>query len=373
MKNIICLCLLFVSWMFVSCSQKAPDGKESLVCLDFEKNMEFKSPGNLNPHELKIVRLDENVADFDSDNSRIIDVAGDTIFMLNNDFNPTRILMFSLSSGKFLGDINHQGEGSGEYRFIFGAFVDAVNQTILIPDIDRPYVYEYSLKTDSLVSTHNRPDIILSLQPTGNIKTGINFGEPKEEGLNILQCNSKFEVSDSLILKGVQVIPFMTVWAQSGTNGIIFDRDTLSAIGSERLIPVAALSLGKYKLEEEKARKAIEGLIYSDEPDSVYLKRLNNYIVPRAFRFTDENILVTYVYEDNNYSDLYDIKSGEILNRFESEKDFNGSCTVVLEKAGVGTVKVEKLFPKDNIWYGVSHTDGMSDRPNGVSIVKFRI
>lgn len=373
MKNIICLSLLLVSSMFVSCSQKATDSKDALVCLDLEKNMGFKNSENLNPGDLKIVRLDGSVSDFDLNNSRIFDVAGDTIFMLNNDFIPTRVLMFSLSTGKYLGDINHQGEGEGEYRFIYGAFVDSMQQTILIPDIDRPYVYEYSLLTDSLVNTYDRPDLALRLQPIGNVRAGINFGDPKEEGLNIIQCNSKFEISDSLPLKGVHVIPFTTIWAQSGVNGILFDKDTLSVIDRGHLTPVVSVNFGEYKLKEEKAREIYEGLVYTSEPDSEYLKCLNNFIIIRDFQFTDDNILVTYIYGDYNYSDLYNIHTGEILNRFECEKDFNGACILVLENEDEGAMTIEKFFTKDNIWYGVSHPAGMPESTNEIRIVKFKI
>lgn len=373
MKNFTYLSILIVCGILISCGQKATDSKDTLVCLDFEKNIAFKNSENLRPRNLKIVPLDGYDSDVDLSNSRILDVAGDTIFMLNNDFIPTRILMFSLSTGKYFGEINHQGEGQGEYRFIFGAFVDSMKQTVLIPDIDRPFVYEYSLPCDSLINTYGRPELTLRLQPIGNIETGINFGEPKEDGLNIIQCDSKFEILDSLLMKRMQVIPFTTIWAQSGTNGIIFDRDTLSVIGREHLTPVVSVNLGKYKLNEEKARETMEGLIYSDEPDAIYLKRLNEYIIITEFQFTDDNILVTYNYGDNNYSDLYDIHSGEILNRFEGEKDFNAPGRIVLENEGVGSVIIEKLFTKDNIWYGVSHTPGISDSTNKINIVKFRI
>ena len=373
MRNLIYLCILFVSAIFSSCSQKAADSKESLVWLDLEKNLSFKNSKNLNPEDLKIIQLERCDSDLDLNKTRILDIAGDTIFLLNNDFIPTKILMFSLQNGKYLGDINHQGEGQGEYRLIFGAFVNSKQQNVLIPDIDRPVAYEYSLNSDSLINTYHRPDITLRLQPIGNIKECINLGEPKEEGLSILQCNSKFEVLDSLLLKGVRVIPFTTIWAQSGTNGIIFDRDTLSIIDRVHLTPVVAVNLGKYKLKEEKAIETIEGMIYSDEPDSEYLKRLNNYIIIKDFQFTEDNILVTSIYGDNNYSDLYNIHTGEILNRFESEKDFNSSGKIVIANQEGASLTVEKLFTKDNIWYGISNIKGISESTNDISIIKFRI
>ena len=373
MKNIIYLCFLFVSAIFSSCSQNAADSKESLVCLDLEKNIGFKNSKNLNPEDLKIIPLERCDSNLDINKFRILDIVGDTIFLMNNDFIPTKILMFSLQTGKYLGDINHQGEGQGEYRFIYNAFVDEKKQTVLIPDIDRPFVYEYSLISDSLVNTFNRPDITLRIQPIGNIKTGINLGVPKEEGLAILQCNSNFEVLDSLFLKGVQGYPFITLWAQSGTHGIIFDGDTLSIIGKEQLTPMVTLNLGKYKLKEKEARETYEGMIDSEEPDSTYLKRLNNYIIVRDFQFTDDNILVTSIYGDNNYSDLYNTHTGVIQNRFESKKDFNGSCRIILENEDGSLLTVEKLFTKDNIWYGVSNSSVTSETINEINIVKFKI
>ena len=343
------------------------------MCLDVEKNIVFKNIQNLKPQGLNIIQLERCDSDLDLKKTRILDIAGDTIFILNNDFIPTRILMFSLQTGKYIGDINHQGDKQGEYRFIFGAFVDAMKQTIIIPDIDRPLAYEYSLISDSLKNTYERPEITLRLQPIGNVKTDINLGEPKEEGLNILQCDTKFEVIDSLLLKGKKVIPFMTIWTQSGMDAIIFDSDTLSIIGKEHLNPIVNLNLGRYKLKEKEAREIYEGMIYSDQPDSEYLKPLNNYIIVREFQFTEDNILVTSTYGDSNYSDLYNIHSGQIMNRFESEKDFNGPSRVVLDNEEGIPMIVEKLFTKDNIWYGFSNTSGMSEQRNEISIVKFKI
>ena len=371
MKIFIYLCILFVSGVFISCSQKATDSKSALICLELEKNIGFKNSENLNPDDLKIIQLER--CDFDFNKSRILDIAGDTIFMLNNDFMPTQILMFSIQTGKYLGKVNHQGEGQGEYRFIFGAFVDSRKQTVLIPDIDKPFVYEYSLISDSLIKTYDRPGLRLRLQPIGNIKTGINLGEPKEEGLNILQCNSKFEVLDSLLLKGMQGTPFITIWAQSGVDGIIFEQDTLSIIDRKHLTPIVAVNLGKYRLKEEKARETYEGLISSDEPDSEYLKRLHKYIIVKDFHFTDDKILVTSIYGDTNYSDLYNIHTGEILNRFESEKDFNATGKIVLENENGSPLTVVKLFTKDNTWFGLSYSPEIPESNNEISLIKFRL
>ena len=373
MKNLTSLCLLFISGLFISCSQKADDSNTTLKCLDLEKNLSFKNSKNLNPEDLKIIQLERCDSDLDLNKPRILDISGDTIFLLDNDFIPTKILMFSLQDGKYLGEINHQGEGQGEYRFIFGAFVNSKKQTVLIPDIDRPVAYEYSLNSDSLVNTYDRPELNLRLRPIGNVNSGINFGEPKEEGLNILQCNSKFEVLDSLFLKGVQIFPFINLWTQSGTDGIIFDSDTLYIVGKERLMPVVTLHLGKYKLKEKEAGEIYQGMIYSDEPDSEYLKRLNNYIIIKDFQFTQDKILVTSIYGDSNYSDLYNIDTGEILNRFESEKDFNSSGKIVIANQEGAFLTVEKLFTKDNIWYGISNTKGISEATNEISIIKFRM
>ena len=373
MKNLIYLCLLFINCIFISCSQKIEDSNKPLKCLDLEKNIGFVNSKKLIPDDLKIIQLESCDSDFDLNKSRILDITGDTVFLLNNDFIPTKILMFSLQSGKYLGEINHQGEGMGEYRFLFGAFIDSKTQSVLIPDVDRPFVYDYSLLSDSLIHTYERPELTLRLQPIGNVNNGINLGEPKEEGLNILQCNAKFEVTDSLLLKEVQIIPFTTLWAQSGTHGIIFKNDTLSIIGKEHLTPVVRLNLGKYKLKVKEAKEIYEGMIYSDEPDSEYLKRLTNYIIVKDFQFTDDNILVTSIYGETNYSDLYNIHTGEILNRFESEKDFNGSGRLTMENNEGKILIVEKLFTKDNVWFGVSDSQGLSESTNEISIIKFRM
>ena len=343
----LCFCILFLS-----CNTKVSYESGDVIDLDLEKNLVFSNKGYLKPQDLRMILLDDKNPDSFFSNAGILDVVGDTILLLDNDFIPTKILMFNLKDGNYLGQINHQGEGPGEYRLIFGAFADASQQSVLIPDIDRPYVYNYSLKNDSLLQVYERENIMLRLQPIGNVKTSINIGEINNEGLKIIQYNSKFEKIDSILLKGFQGVPFITMWAQSGINGIIFKEDTISVIDRGQLRPMVSLNMGKYELKEKEAVETLERMIESSEPDSELLKNLSNYIILKDVQFTDENILLTYDFDNKKYSDLYDLRNGKILNRFEGDKTTPN--IIFLDLADGHTLKAERIFTKGNVWYGIA-------------------
>lgn len=46
---------------------------------------------------------------------------------------------------------------------------------------------------------------------------------------------------------------------------------------------------------------------------------------------------------------------------------------IVIENQEGISLTVEKLFTKDNIWYGISNTKGISESTNDISIIKFRM
>ena len=350
------LCLLCISYVLMSCDKQTNEDIDEAIVLNIEKNVGFKKRDYLKPHDLKIIPLDENNPDSFFKDGKILDVAGDTILLYDHDSFPTRILMFSLSDGHYLGEINHQGEGPGEYRFIFGAFVNPKTQSVIIPDIDKPSVYEYSLKNDSLIKTYERPDLTLRMPPIGNIEKGINIGTPEEGGLNIFQLNYEFKLTDSIVVEDFHIRPFISLWTQSGRNGIIFNDDILYEIKPGNLSPVVSLNTGKYKLDDKKAKEIFEAMIYSDKPDAESLKHLDNYMIFRDFQLTEDNILVTYAFDGKNYSDLYDLQSGDILYRIESETDLNTPNKIVLEYSEnpySQYLTAERLFTKDNTWYGI--------------------
>lgn len=353
LKKPVITVLYFLSTILISCNTKISDESPLITNYNLAEDIGFENQENLKPTELKITQLDETNPESFFKNARILDVVGDTILLLEDDFIPTRIIMFDTQNGTYLGQIKHQGEGPGEYRFIHAAFVDALQQSVIIPDIDRPYMYNYSLKNDSLLNIYDRPDVSLRLQPIGNINTGISIGESLETGLKILQFDSEFEKTDSIFIEGFQGSLLTTIWSQSGLNGILLASDTLFVIERGQLNPEAFLNMGNHKLTEKDARETMAKMTMSADSDDNLFKLLSNYIIIRDLQFTKNHILITYIFDEKKQSDLYETHTGKILNRFECEI-FNEPNKLILELEDGNTLTVGRLFTKDDVWYGIA-------------------
>lgn len=353
----------------ISCKREKTDGIIAVPDINLTKNISIGSSNAMDVNNLLSTQLSGSSDEEFFQNASIIDVVGDTIILLENTPTSSRLIMFNLQDGKYLGQVNHRGQGPGEYRRIIGAFVNDSNATVLIPNFDTPSVYEYSLANDSLLSIFEREQVMTMMPPVGGVESCINIALPSPDGLSILQYNSQYQRIDSISLLGVECGNFITVWDNAGNNAVFMNADTLFTLAPGELRKLAILSRGDKALTPQKDEE-ITMAIMSGEDE---IELLKPYILVRNVQYTLGKILITTMTNGEKHSDLYNLSDGKMLYHTSYDELSIPSMIIVKDKTGKSQ-KVERLFAKNGRWYGfLNEDDNTSSDDRNDTIISFEI
>lgn len=306
--------------------------------------------------------------------ANIIDVVGDTVILLEDTPQVSRLIMYNITNGEYLGQMNHRGQGPGEYNTILGAFVDRAKQSVMLPDFNSSSVNVYSLVNDSLENIINREYIPTVAEPIGSIESGINVAVPNEDGLHIMQYDGNYVLSDSIHIPGFQAGNFSMLWANAGSNAMVAIVDTVYEILPGRLNQVAIVDRGNYSITPEVDEKIIRQIIESSEPDTEILKP---YLLIRNIQYTDDKFLVTTMHDAKKYSDLYDMTTGNLIYR-NTYSSLEKPSYIVIENADKKLLHVENLFAKNGTWYGIiseellPEAEDLDIKNTNCALVRFR-
>lgn len=362
------------SVLATSCSTDGAASYETpVINLAANRNTETSTP--LKVADLNYTQLSSDSTAAFFSKAKILDIVGDTAVLLEDNFQTSRLLMFNLNDGKYLGEINHMGQGPGEYRRIFSAFVDRKNKSVVVPDFDRPVVNRYSLTDGSLISTTEREPIMMQIEPTGSAETCINVAVPGSDGLTIRQYNGNFAPTDSIDLPGFNGGNFSTLWANAGDQGILMVADTLYAVAPSSLQPVAVLSRGEYTITPETDQEIMMRIMSSGESE---LEILKPYMLVRDIQMTGGKLLATTMHNGVKNSDIYDLSDGRLIyrNRYE---ELQKPSSVTVQSPDNHTIIADQLFGKDGVWYGIvseENTEASADAAPGstnCAIVSFKL
>ena len=347
---------LVISCVSISCNSEKSDYTGSVPHINLHENVNVSSSDALTVSNLAITRLagDHDEAFFKD--ASIIDVLGDTVILLENTPNASRLIMFDIQNGDYLGEVNHRGQGPGEYRMILGAFVNDNDASVLIPNFDTQYVYKYSLANDSLLSIIDREEVITMLPPIGGTESCINMAMMSPDDLMIRQYDSDYNFIDSVLVPGFRGGNFNTLWDNAGNNGVFMMADTLYTLVPGELRPLAILSRGDYALTPEKDEEISMNVIMNGGDE---LELLKPFILARNVQFTDGKMLLTTMTNGVKHSDLYDCSTGGMLYRSEYDSLSKSSFMVVKDDSG-NSFEVEGIFAKDGKWFGFLNRDGMN-------------
>lgn len=364
---ILLMLVLFCSTV-ISCIRSSSDSAGSIPSIDLKKSVGVGSSDALSVNNLTRTQLAGDADEAFFQNASIIDVVGDTVVLLENAPAMSRLIMFDLKNGQYLGQINHRGQGPGEYRVIVGAFVNDNDGTVLLPNFDNPSVYRYSLADDSPLSTIEREPVMTMMPPVGGVESCINVAVPSPEGLVICQYNSGYERIDSISIPGFRGGNFNTVWDNAGNNGVFMIADTLYALVPGELQKLAVLSRGDKALTPEKDEE-ITMEVMMNGADEIEL--LKPFILLRNVQYTADKMLLTTMHDGVKHSDLYDMSSGNMLYRSTYDRLSKPNRMVIKDDTGK-SLEVERLFAKDGKWYGILSEDVPSEEANNV-IISFGI
>lgn len=341
---------------------------------DLDANASAVASQPLKVKDLTLARLNGDSAKAYFKNAAILDVVGDTAILIEKDPNMSRLIIYDIKDGNYIGEINHRGQGPGEYRMILGAFVKGSEGTVLLPNFDNADVYEYSLSTDSLVATIERDMVMSMIEPIGGVNSAINVAAPSPEGLTILQYDANYALVDSIDLKGFQGGNFNTLWANAGTNGVFMIADTLYTLLPGELHPAAILKRGDRAITPEKDEELTMKMMSGGDE----LELLKPYVLVRDVQFTDGKMLLTTMHDGNKYSDLYDMADGSLLYRSKYDT-LSMPNSITIESPDGKPINVQSMFAKDGKWYGIVSEESlieMGDADNddmNCAIVSFSI
>lgn len=367
--------VLFLSLIAItSCHNSKKSSGEEPVTLSLSQNLDVKTSDPIKVEDLIYTVLSNDSQDAFFKKANIIDVVGDTVILLEDTPQVSRLIMYNITNGEYLGQMNHRGQGPGEYNTILGAFVDRAKQSVMLPDFNSSSVNVYSLVNDSLENIINREYIPTVAEPIGSIESGINVAVPNEDGLHIMQYDGNYVLSDSIHIPGFQAGNFSMLWANAGSNAMVAIVDTVYEILPGRLNQVAIVDRGNYSITPEVDEKIIRQIIESSEPDTEILKP---YLLIRNIQYTDDKFLVTTMHDAKKYSDLYDMTTGNLIYR-NTYSSLEKPSYIVIENADKKLLHVENLFAKNGTWYGIiseellPEAEDLDIKNTNCALVRFR-
>ena len=336
--------------------------------LDLTENISVDESAALPVKDLAYVQLNGDSAAAYFKDAVIIDVVGDTAVLLEKDPSMSRLIMYNIDSGEYLGEINHRGQGPGEYRVILGAFVNGKDGSVLLPNFDNPSVYKYSLAADTLITTIDRKMVMSMIEPVGGTGSAINVATPTPDGLKVLQYDDNYALIDSIEVDGFRGGNFNLLWANAGNVGVFMMADTLYTFVPGAMQPLAILKRGNYALtpeqDQETTMKVMDG--------AHEIEVLRPYILVRDVQFTDGKMLLTTMHDGHKYSDIYDMDNGSLIYRNKYERLSTPSNIVVSCPDGK-TIEVERLFAKEGKWYGIVSEDNVAADSSNCALVCFSL
>jgi hypothetical protein len=340
--------LLIVMAVTLLCSCGKQEVSDCTPDLQLSINRDVAASEPLHVAELKKTQLAGEDKNAFFSRASILDVVGDTLVMVENSSNASRLILFSTNDGSFLGEINHMGQGPGEYRRILGAFVNRHRQSVLVPDFDSPKVNIYSLKDGNLLEIKEREFTPSVIEPIGGVESCINNAQPSQDGLKIMQYDVSYSKNDSIELPGFHGCNFSAFWTNAGGQGVIAREDTIYSLAPGKINPIAVLSRGKYLMTPEQDNDIFMQIMMEGKDDAELLKP---YILVRDVQLSGNHIALTTMYDNEKRTDIYDLESGDLLyrNRYSSPEI---PSQVVLAD-GDSMVAAGWLFGKDGVWYGL--------------------
>ncbi len=108
------------------------------------------------------------------------------------------------------------------------------------------------------------------------------------------------------------------------------------------------------------------------------IELLKPYILIRDIQHTGDKMLITTMNDATKHSDLYDLRSGDLLYR-NSYSELAKPSVVIVEGNGHKALPVERLFAKNGVWYGIvseetaAEISGTPAADTNCALVTFRL
>ncbi len=366
MKKIAIIAL--ASFICASCGSKGE--KEDVPVYDLSAAINSPRIQDLKVEDIKFTTLDTVSNALFGYQAYIVDVIGDTLILRDSrDMAEDRLLLFTLPDGKLVGEINHKGQGPGEYRWLDNVYVDRGAKDVVLNSPDN-VAYRYTL-SDSLVSTYHHNIPTVKRLTKGSLDKGINFYEEDDNGFIIRQVNKDFVQTDSIRVEGYPLGYLSGEFINFGDEGAITMVDTLYLLKPGRLEKTAVLSRGGKTItpEIEKELSNMSDHEKRMEKQQEYIS-LSGNVIPEG-----DVVMINYYNGEAQYIDFYRRNDGKLLTHIPvlwSNRHEKAGMEVKYEDS---LFYVRPQFARNGRWYAIIPDSDLaeSDGDGNGAIISFTL
>lgn len=318
---------------------------KSVVSFDLARASLTEQFNNLKIKDFKYVALDTVSKALLGERAMIESIAGDTVIISDN---LEKVLLFTLSDGKMIGEINHKGQGPGEYSWLDHIYVDRPAREVVL-NTPNNFAHRYTF-SDSLVNTYHYDTPSTMRLSTGSLSKGINMYEQRESGFVIHQLDKNFQQTDSIVIDGYKLGYRSGSFSNLGDESVITIVDTLYTIKPGKLEKLAILDRDGKTITPE-IEEELNQMMQVDFEGA--MKKQNEYInLLGWFASDNDKMLVTYQLGEATFFDFFRMNDGKLLAHLQlsdTRADKNG---LPMEYEG-STLYLNPIFCQDGIWYAV--------------------
>lgn len=367
MKNISTV-ILTAALIMTSCS--SDNKSHELPVYDIEKAYKSEPFTDLTMTDVVYVPLDPNSSAMFSERASIKGVLGDTLIIMDND-DQYRILLFSLTDGRLLGTLSHQGEGPGEYRWIDNVYVDRPGALV----INTPDNVAYRYTTDDVLTDtykySTRSNYNLS---NGSLEKGICLYEQNDSGFVVHRLDRNFVQTDSVKVDGYKLGYLSGMFSTFDNECIVSMADTVYAVRPGGLEKIMVLNRGERIITPE-----IETELHNIKRSGNFAQAMEKQAqyIHFGFLMTDGRYLELISFGNGeSFIDIFRMNDGTHMAHMPISDDTSGFDS---EYKGAAMHLRPQYVDTDGRWYAIiseSESVGADGSPNdgslNVGVVSFR-
>ncbi len=318
---------------------------KSVVSFDLARASQTEQFNNLKIKDFKYVALDTVSKALLGERAMIESIAGDTVIISDN---LEKVLLFTLSDGKMIGEINHKGQEPGEYSWLDHIYVDRQAREVVL-NTPNNFAHRYTF-SDSLVNTYHYDTPSTMRLSIGSLSKGINMYEQRESGFVIHQLDKNFQQTDSIVIDGYKLGYRSGSFSNLGDEGVITIVDTLYTIKPGKLEKLAILDRDGKTITPE-IEEELNQMMQVDFEGA--MKKQNEYInLLGWFASDNDKMEVTYQLGETTFFDFFRMNDGKLLAHLQLSDTRADKKGLPVEYEG-STLYLNPIFCQDGIWYAV--------------------
>lgn len=316
--------------------------------------------------------LDTATAALFSDRANVVGVAGDTVIIHDMNDSDDRLILFTLSDGKMVGQLSHVGNGPGEYRWIETVYIDRPAHELVINTADN-IAHRYTFD-DRFIRSIRYDTPSMQRLSIGSLEKGIYVYQMVDSGFIIHCLDRDFKQTDSIFVRDYKLGYQSGIFSNGGGLALISMVDTVYNITPGALDPIAIFSTDGRTITPEIEKK------HDSMPWESRMAEEQNFIRKYWVIPDDNYYLVAYQYQHTENIDLFRRDNGELVAHKTISWDVKEPQGLEV-KWGEKTFHALPQYVQDGIWYviinpeeavGADGNEGESDELNA-GILTFRI